>query len=64
VLKVDGKKVEVQRVIKDLSQQELAKKAKVSRTYISKIESGKVNPSISILAKIANALGCSIKDFL
>jgi transcriptional regulator with XRE-family HTH domain len=64
VLKVDGKKVEVQRVLKDLSQQELAEKAKVSRTYISKIESGKVNPSISILAKIANALGCSIKDFL
>jgi transcriptional regulator with XRE-family HTH domain len=63
VLKVDGKKVEVQRVMKDLSQQELAVKAKVSRTYISQIESGKVNPSISILARIADALGCSIKEF-
>lgn len=60
---MDGKKIKVQRVIQGLSQQELADKAKISRAQLSLIETGKTSPTVSSLSRIANALGCEIKDF-
>lgn len=56
-------KVRLQRVLKNMSQEELAKKANVDRSYISQIESGKKTPSLSVLERIADALECSLKDF-
>jgi transcriptional regulator with XRE-family HTH domain len=60
---MDGEKVRLQRVIRRLSQQELAARAKVDRTYISQIETGKKEPSIAVLSRIAKVLGCNVKDF-
>jgi transcriptional regulator with XRE-family HTH domain len=60
---MDGEKVRIQRVIRKISQQELAERAKVDRTYISQIETGKKEPSIAVLSRIAKALGCNVKDF-
>ena len=40
-----------------LSQETLAELASVDRTYVSGIERGQRNPSITVLAKFANALG-------
>ena len=60
---MDGEKLRIKRVVKNLSQKELADIAKVNRSYISQIESGSTNPSIAVLAKLADALGCNIKDF-
>lgn len=51
------------RVLQRMTQKELAEKANVDRSYISQIESGKVTPTLSVLERLANALGCSIKDF-
>ena len=60
---VNYKKLRIQRIMKDLTQEELAKLANVDRAYISRIETGKITPSLSVLTRIASALECSVKDF-
>lgn len=44
------------RGLKDLSQMDLAKRAKVSQATIAQIERGKKNPSIQTLLRIAKVL--------
>jgi transcriptional regulator with XRE-family HTH domain len=51
------------RVMQRMTQRELAEKANVDRSYLSRIETGDVKPSLAILERIAHALGCSLKDF-
>jgi len=54
-----------QREAKGLSQVELAKKAKVGRTYLVKLESGdKRNPSLEILKRLARALRVPVTELL
>ncbi len=45
-----------------LSQEQLATKADLDRTYISGIERGTRNPTLRIVSRIADALECSISD--
>jgi len=45
------------RLEQGLSQKELADKIKTKQSAISRLESGEYNPSIELLAKVANALG-------
>ena len=45
------------RGIKGLSQKELAYKCRIVRTTLSKIESGRLRPSIEEVRRIAEALG-------
>lgn len=40
----------------DLSQEELAHEAGVDRTYVSQVERGKRNVTITVLARLARAL--------
>ncbi|MBS4981907.1 MAG: helix-turn-helix transcriptional regulator [Lachnospiraceae bacterium] len=47
----------------NLSQEKLALKADVDRTYLAGVEQGKRNPSIKSLEKIINALGVSFQTF-
>ena len=59
-----GKRVKELREGKNLNQGELAKRAKIDRTLVSRIESGHTpNPGASVLKGLARALGCSI-DYL
>lgn len=51
------------REFRDISQSALASKVKISRQYLSQIESGQRKGSSSILKKIANALDIDV-DFL
>jgi transcriptional regulator with XRE-family HTH domain len=46
-----------------LSQQALAKKADVNKVTLIRIESGKGNPNIETLEKLADALGVELSDF-
>jgi transcriptional regulator with XRE-family HTH domain len=52
------------RTQKGISQGDIARELKVSRGFISTIENGKTNPTLSTIAKIAKALGISINELL
>lgn len=47
---------------KGVSETELAERAGIQRTQLSKYVNGKTSPSFYIVDKIAKALGCSIDD--
>ncbi|MEA5577913.1 helix-turn-helix transcriptional regulator [Anabaena sp. UHCC 0451] len=57
-----GRAVRKRRRELDLSQEELAEKAELHRTYISSIELGKCNVSLENIEKLAKALNISIPD--
>lgn len=57
-----GKKVREERMRLDLSQEELAAKAGVHRTYIGMIERAEKNITLININKIAIALGLQISD--
>jgi transcriptional regulator with XRE-family HTH domain len=46
----------------NMTQEELSRKSGVSRSYISKIERGEREPTISVICKLANALGVKPED--
>ena len=52
------------RLKKNMSQVDLATALSVDRAYISNIENGRMNPTLSTLEKIANALGISSSELL
>lgn len=52
-----GRNVRKIRLEKDLTQEELAEGAGISQVQIARIESGKINTSISTVVAIAKALG-------
>ncbi|MCA1243015.1 helix-turn-helix domain-containing protein [Stappia stellulata] len=54
--KAFGQKVRYWRKQRGLSQEEFAHLAQLHPTYVSGIESGKRNPTIKIVARIASAL--------
>jgi transcriptional regulator with XRE-family HTH domain len=49
---------------KGLSQEELADLANIHQTYLSGVERGKRNPTVTVLQRIAEALGADIEDLL
>jgi transcriptional regulator with XRE-family HTH domain len=49
---------------KGLSQEELADLASIHQTYLSGVERGKRNPTITVLQRIAGALGADIQDLV
>ncbi len=55
-----GFKINILRIKKSLSQEQLALLANLDRTYISGIESGKRNVSIVVIEKLAIALEVDI----
>lgn len=57
-----GKRVRRLRREQKMSQEELAEKAGIHRTYMGKIERGESNPPVHTVEKIANALKISLKD--
>jgi len=58
-----GKRIKVLRVQNGFSQEELAARAEIDRTYVNSVENGKRNISIVNIEKIAKALGCSLQEF-
>jgi transcriptional regulator with XRE-family HTH domain len=47
---------------KDLSQEEVAHRASIHQTYLSGVETGKRNPSILVVERIAKALGVDVSE--
>ena len=59
-----GKRIRRFRETQNLSQEELAYKASVHRTYLGGIERGERNPSLKNLAAIARALNIRLADLV
>ncbi len=59
-----GENLKKLRVKKDISQIELARILSVDRSFVSNVENGKNNPTLSTLRKIASALGVSTSELL
>lgn len=51
-----GKNIKAIRKFKSITQSDLAKKIKISNTYLSLIENGKKNPSLEMVFSISEAL--------
>lgn len=64
ILKTFGKKIREERMKQGLSQEELAVKAGVHRTYIGMIERAEKNITLLNIEKISKALGVSISKLL
>ncbi|WP_286261223.1 cupin domain-containing protein [Thalassotalea atypica] len=58
-----GARLKTVRMLNNLSQRELAKKAGVTNSTISMIEKNSVSPSISSLKKVLNGIPISLVDF-
>jgi transcriptional regulator with XRE-family HTH domain len=59
-----GRNVRRLRVQKGLTQEELAFEAKIDLTYMGGIERGRRNPSLMVMARIANALSVPLGKLL
>lgn len=57
-----GKAVKLRRVEVDLSQEALADKAELARSFLSGIERGTTKASIESVWRLANALDCRPSD--
>ena len=64
LLKNIGFKIKGSRKEKKLSQEDLAWRVNMDRSYLSELENGHKNPSIIMLRNIAEAMGLDIKDLL
>jgi transcriptional regulator with XRE-family HTH domain len=57
-----GLNIQELRRAKKLSQEELADMCKVHQTYLSGVETGKRNPSLLVLERIAHALNVDAEE--
>jgi len=64
ILNLFGENVRKYRRLLDISQEELANRADLHRTYIGMIERAEKNITLLNMEKIANALKVNIKDLL
>jgi transcriptional regulator with XRE-family HTH domain len=64
ILRVLAERIKVLRRSKRWSQEQLAERAYMQRSYLADLERGYRNPSVRTLLKVANALGVSIQALL
>lgn len=57
-----GESVRSRRKQLSLSQEELAERCQLDRTYVGSVERGERNVSLKNISKLAKALGISIQD--
>ena len=58
-----GERLRELRLKQDVSQEKLAEKADLHRTYVSSVERGERNISLENIARLADALGIQIREF-
>jgi transcriptional regulator with XRE-family HTH domain len=63
ITKKIGERIKELRSRVGISQEALAHRADLDRTYVNSVENGKRNISIENIEKIAKALDISVKDF-
>jgi transcriptional regulator with XRE-family HTH domain len=64
LLKRFGKNVKIERIKKDLTQEQFAEIMNVSQNYIANIECGKANMSLAKVLELSQFLGVKIEKLL
>ncbi len=64
IAEVFGKHAQARRLKAGLSQEVLALEAGLERSYLSRLERGKSQPTLLALLKLAKGLGCEVADLL
>ena len=64
ILKKFGKNVKIERIKKDLTQEQLAEIMNVSQNYIANIERGKANMSLAKIYELSKFLNVNIEKLL
>lgn len=59
-----GRRIKTLREARDLSRQQLAEKAGMSRETIRLLEAGRFDPTLRTLTKLARALGVPLTDLV
>jgi transcriptional regulator with XRE-family HTH domain len=59
-----GENLKEIRVSKNITQSELAEKLGADKSFVSNIENGKTNPTLSTITSLAKALGVSANELL
>lgn len=59
-----GRRIKELRAVQALTQEELAERSGLFRTYMSRIESGRANPTLTMLHQIADAFGLDVRELL
>lgn len=59
-----GRNMKRLREVRGWSQEELADQAGIHRTYVSGVERGVRNPTVTVLEKLAIALGATLSDLV
>lgn len=59
-----GKNLKRIRTAKGISQGEISRKLAVDKSFVSNIENGKTNPTLTTIAKIAKAIGVSVGELM
>ena len=57
-----GKQIQKLRELKGISQQDLAAKCNFEKSNMSRLEAGRVNPTLSTLEKVAKALDITLAE--
>lgn len=57
VVRLFGENVRRERLARGLTQQELAGRLEMERSYLSELERGRRNPTVRVLGALAQALG-------
>ena len=57
VVRLFGENVRKERLARGLTQQELAGRLEMERSYLSELERGRRNPTVRVLGALAQALG-------
>lgn len=63
-LKWLGNNLKQRRIKSEMSQQELADNANLAKSTIQRIEKGELNPTITVILKITEAIGSDICELI
>lgn len=62
--KLIGSRIKAQRETRDMTQEQVAELAEITAVYLSKIENGKVRPTLNTLSVICSILDCDLGEIL
>ncbi len=58
-----GRNIKIERIRKDITQEEFAEKIDMSLSYISKLEQGLTSPTAMVLFKMSKVLDIPMEEF-